>query len=131
MLLKYLATYWVIGIIGVAILCLAFVGCILFVRARYIEYKTFQKWLQSATTQVLWGALNWSRPGEWDEVDPASLPVRLGLALYKLGSTRSQRYVLRKVLEASPYASFTWIVGILKRTSRKVKWWTLFKPAIR
>lgn len=116
----------VYSIAGVTVLGFATVGCALFIRARYKEYRYVQRWLQGTTNQVL-ECLQFHRcfGGVLLPEDRNSF-MRLGVAFYELGGTKCQRFVLRKAFENSPYNSLWGVVKLILDATPHPKrklWW--------
>lgn len=114
------------SMVGVTALGLTAVGCALFVRARYKEYRYVRRWLQGTTNQVL-DCLQFHRyfGGVLPAEDRNSF-MRLGVAFYELGGTKCQRFVLKKAFQKSEYlALWRLVVMIIDATPhpKRKLWW--------
>lgn len=115
------------SIVGLTTLGVTAVGCTLFVRARYKEYRYVKRWLQGTTNQVL-ECLQFHRcfGGVLPPEDRNSF-MRLGVAFYELGGTKCQRYVLKKAILASEYAplwkALALIIEATPHPKNRKLWW--------
>lgn len=83
---------------AIVLLCCAVLVCILYVRARYIEYRRVQAWLHAGTNQVLDSLFSLQSVCR-DE------PFReLWFAIHELGSTKTQRWLFKRAVKKSPFA---------------------------
>ena len=86
------------SLVAIVLLCCSSCVGMLYFRARYIEYRRVQSWLQIGTTQVLESILTFD--SKYDEK-----PFRgLWFALHELGSTRMQRWLFKRAVKKSPLA---------------------------
>lgn len=86
------------SLVASALLCCTSTLCILYVRARYIEYSRVQEWLQAGTNQVLDSMFSLQSVCR-DE------PFRgLWFAIHELGSTDVQRWLFKRAVKNSSIA---------------------------
>ena len=86
--------------VGIAsALCVPLILCLMFLRARYVEYRVLRRIIRNGTAQVLRRILSRYKGRTFSIMTEESLKG-LVFAAYELGATRSQRYVFEKAVTA-------------------------------
>ena len=86
--------------VGIAsALCVPLILCLMFLRARYVEYRVLRRMIRNGTAQVLRRLILQYKGSLYTQSHNGALKG-LVFAAYELGATRSQRYVFEKAVTA-------------------------------
>ena len=86
--------------VGIAsALCVPLILCLMFLRARYVEYRVLRRMIRNGTAQVLRRLILQYKGSLYTQSNNRTLKG-LVFAAYELGATRSQRYVFEKAVTA-------------------------------
>ena len=100
--------------VGIAsALCVPLILCLMFLRARYVEYRVLRRMIRNGTAQVLRRLILQYKGSLYTQSHNRALKG-LVLAAYELGSTRSQRYVFEKAVTAEVPSLAPYIIQLMK-----------------
>lgn len=86
--------------VGIAsALCVPLILCLMFLRARYVEYRVLRRMIRNGTAQVLRRLILQYGGSLYTQSHNRALKG-LVFAAYELGATRGQRYVFEKAVTA-------------------------------
>lgn len=97
---------------AIVLLCCIVLMCILYIRARYIEYRKVQRWLRAGTNQVLDSLFSLQSSCREE-------PFReLWFAIHKLGRSGVQRWLFKRAVKNSPLAKGWPVIEFIMNNTR-------------
>lgn len=100
------------SLVAIVLLCCAVLVCVLYVRARYLEYRRVQEMLDAATNLVMGSLFSLQSDSREDPF------WELWTAIYMLSGTKIQRWLFERAVKNSPLAEAWPIAEVFMRYAK-------------